>query len=319
MITLGEAETRYGVRTEFDLDDVRDDAEVLLLPGGEVLDRLPLDFRDLDSWSGLVTEEDRPAFAGLIVDGDLTVAGSVTNWEMDFGPFLLVRGALRARNVATAGSQVVVRGSLNVTQTLAGFYNHGSTIVRGDTRAEVVATIEHLIRLHGRLDARLVVAGSFLEIADPAATRVGAWVDRVHGLDGTVLDGLGGPSRKALRLLDPEFADVGQREIWAAAAAGRSLLRPDPVPTAPEPSTAADAVRATLRRAGCAEQGRFDDGFCLARGDDEPVGVYFCSGDEHDDGLDPDTELRRYTDALAAAGYRVDVDAVDPDVLRVRR
>jgi hypothetical protein len=266
MITLGEAETRYGVRTEFDLDDVRDDAEVLLLPGGEVLDRLPLDFRDLDSWSGLV-----------------------------------------------------VRGSLNVTQTLAGFYNHGSTIVRGDTRAEVVATIEHLIRLHGRLDARLVVAGSFLEIADPAATRVGAWVDRVHGLDGTVLDGLGGPSRKALRLLDPEFADVGQREIWAAAAAGRSLLRPDPVPTAPEPSTAADAVRATLRRAGCAEQGRFDDGFCLARGDDEPVGVYFCSGDEHDDGLDPDTELRRYTDALAAAGYRVDVDAVDPDVLRVRR
>lgn len=238
---------------------------------------------------------------------------------MDFGPFLLVRGDLRARNVATAGSQVVVDGSMHVTQTLAGFYNHGSTIVRGDTRAEVVATIEHLIRIHGRLDARLVVAGRFLEIADPAATRVGAWVDRVYGLDGSVLDGLGGPSRKALRLLDPEFADVGQREIWAAAEAGRSLLRPDPAPVAPAPVTAADAVRAALRRAGCPEQGLFDDGFCLECGDDEPVGVYFCAGDEHEDGLDPDTERRRYTDVLAAAGYRVDVDAVDTDVLRVWR
>lgn len=319
MIAVGAADTRYGVRTVFGLKDMLDDEEVVLLPGGDVLDLLPLDFRELDSWSGLAAGEDRPAFAGLIVDGDLTVTGSVMNWEMDFGPFLLVRGDLRARNVATAGSQVVVHGNLHVTQTLAGFYNHGSTIVRGDTRAEVVATIEHRIQLHGRLDAQLVIAGSFLEIADPAATRVGSWVDRVHGLDGVVLDGVGGPSRKALRLLDPEFADVGHREIWAAAKAGRSLLRPDPAPVAPAPVTAADAVRAVLRRAGCPEQGRFDDGFCLERGDDEPVGVYFCSGDEHDDGLDPDTELRRYADALMAAGYRVDVDAIDTDVLRVRR
>jgi hypothetical protein len=327
-VPFQEANERFGVRSLFHLGR-NDDAEVVVFTGDTTLENLPLDFSHLDSWSGLMkTHPDM--FLGVVVDGDLTVTDWITNWEWDFGPFLLVRGNVRAKNFATAGSEVLIEGNLEVTQTVAGIYNHGRTVIKGDTRAEVVLTAEHLTEFHGRLTAELGIAGNFLRVADPAKVQVNGWAGYVCDLQGQILPNLGSRSTRALRALDPDFWDLDARTILKSIEAGRSLLRtPGPPQTDPDaPKTPAEAIRDVLRLARCREHDRWDDGFIVNAGqDDEPSEVYFCEADEPDDPgasglpepLDPAAELHRYAEALTAAGYQVTVDPHDEDVLQVRR
>ncbi|MGW3291287.1 hypothetical protein ACWDR3_42340 [Streptomyces sp. NPDC001002] len=322
-VPLDEADERFGVRSLFHLG-ANADAGVVVLDGDTTLEKLPLDYSHLDTWSGLAkTQPDM--FLGVVVDGDLTVTDWITNWEWDFGPFLLVRGDLRAKNLATAGSEILVEGDLDVTQTLAGVYNHGRTVIKGHTRAEVVLTDQHLTEFHGGLRAELGIAGNFLRVADPATVQVNGWAGYVCDLQGTILPGLGTRSTRALRALDPDFRELDTRAVLKAVEAGRSLLdTPDRVAA----GTPADAVRDALRLAGHREHDRWDDGFVVDAGrDGEPYEVYFCEADEPDEPgepgapevLDPATELGRWTETLTAAGYQVGVDPHDEDVLRVHR
>ncbi|WP_055527644.1 hypothetical protein [Streptomyces graminilatus] len=326
-VSLHEADETFGVRSLFHLGGPDDTGEVLVLPGDSAaLERLPLDFSHLDAWSGL-TKTHPGMYRGLVVDGDLTVTDWITNWEWDFGPFLLVRGDVRAKNLATAGSEVLIEGDLEVEQTVAGIYNHGHTVVRGDTRAEVVLTQEHLTEFRGGLEARLGIAGNFLRVADPARVRVGAWSGCVRDLRGELVPDLGSRSTRALRALDPDFRDLDSRAILKAMESGRSLLLHSPGPARPLPApprTPADGIRDALRLAGCREHDRWDDGFVVDR-DRPPFEVYFCEADEPDepgtpgapDPLDPGMELTRYAAALTAAGYEVTADPHDEDVLEV--
>ncbi|SEP96122.1 hypothetical protein SAMN04487983_1002280 [Streptomyces sp. yr375] len=329
-VPFPETDERFGIRSRFPLG-ANDAAEVVVLTGDTTLDSLPLDHTRLDAWCGL-SKTSPDAFLGVMVDGDLSVADRITNLEWDFGPFLLVRGDVRVRNLATAGSEILVEGDLHVAQTLAGVYNHGRTVVKGDARAEVVVTEQHLTEFHGRLTAELCTAGNFLRIADPARVQVGGWAGYVCDLEGRLLPDVGSRSTRALRALDPDFWDLDGGAILTAMKAGRSLLRTADRQTR-APRSPADAVREVLRLAGCREHDRWDDGFVVDPGrDDEPYEVYFCEADEPDEPgtpgtpgtpgapetLDPATELTRYTKALAAAGYGVRVDPVDVDVLWVR-
>ncbi|WP_105969325.1 hypothetical protein [Streptomyces geranii] len=335
-VSLREADEAFGVRSLFHLDRPADDTEVLVLPGDSALENLPLDFSHLDAWSGL-TKAHPDMFLGLVVDGSLTVADWITNWEWDFGPFLLVRGDVRARNFATAGSEVVVEGDLEVTQTVAGVYNHGRTVVRGRTRAEVVLTAEHLTEFHGGLDAELGIAGNFMRVGDPAGVRVAAWSGYVCDLRGNILPDLGTRSTRALRALDPDFRELDSRTILKAMEAGRSLLAGPPTDTDADTDTdttddPADAIRHVLLQAGRRRHDRWDDGFVVGRNtapveapSEATFEVYFCEADEPDEPgtpgapepLDPEAELSRYAEALSAAGYAVAVDPHDEDVLQV--
>ncbi len=108
---------------------------------------LALDFRE-----GLLapsSAEDEP-IVGVLVEGDLTIAGALLNYEDDFGPFLHVTGSLVATAVATGGSQIRVDGDLR-TGELIGVYNHGCVDVGGTLTARIVAS-EHTVDA-GALDA----------------------------------------------------------------------------------------------------------------------------------------------------------------------
>ncbi|MFE7038347.1 hypothetical protein ACFU9X_02480 [Streptomyces atratus] len=326
-VTLREADERFRLRSLFGLDRDDDDEEVVV-SGDVTLENLPLDFTELDTWSGLTATN---SFSGLVVDGDLTVTDWITNWEMDFGPFLLVRGDVRAKNFGTSGSEVLVEGNLEVAQTLAGIYNHGRTVIKGDTRAEVVLTEQHAFEFHGRLNAEIGIAGNFLQVADPAKVQVGSWAGHVLDLRHQILPNLGSRSMRALRGLDSDFWDYDRRQVLSAMEAGRSLLRASgPRQVGREtPLSFEETIREVLRQARYQEQDRWDDGFytCTRESEEPFVEVWFSEADEPAEAdepkapeeLDPATELRGYAEALIAAGYRATIDPDDDECLQVRR
>ncbi|WP_039812597.1 hypothetical protein [Nocardia otitidiscaviarum] len=318
-VPVAEAQARFGIRQLFDLARADDRDTVLVAPGGVRVSQLPLDFHALDRWAGIASD---PAACGLVVDGDLTVTGAVTNWESDFGPFLLVRGDLRAGDLGTGGSQVRVEGATTVTRTLFGHYNHGRGVFRGTVRAEVVAVDEHLLEFHAGLTAEVVAAGNFLRLADPGRARVTAWAGRVTDLEGKALTTVGSPTARALRLLAEPYWDLDARAVLAAQSDGRSLLARHPVNEFAEQEQRgahAAAVERALRRAELPAYHRFQDGFRVDEGA-EPVQVYHCEADEPDPEADPPDEtafVRRCADVLTAAGFRVEYDPDDEEVLRV--
>ncbi|MGX2993228.1 hypothetical protein JNUCC64_02860 [Streptomyces sp. JNUCC 64] len=323
-ITLDEADEWYGLRSRFALDHASGDDEVVLVEGAARVTDLPLDFRALDSWTGL-PKRSPDAFLGVVVDGDLTVVGHVANREGDFGPFLWVRGGLRAGNLATAGSHVLIEGGLTVERTVVGTHPHGRTVVRGPARAEVVFSEWHLTEFHGALTAELVVSRR-VRVADPGRVRVNGWVGEAHDLDGEPVPGLGTVSTRAFRALDPAlWPEPGAREVLTAVETGRSLLRPPGPRRAGPPDSGAERAREVLRRAGCREADPWDDGFRVRDDGDADAGrleVSFAMADRPDpspgvEPLDESVESRRYAAALTAAGARVAVDPEDEDVLHV--
>jgi hypothetical protein len=96
--------------------------------------------------------EDEDCPDGTIVDGDLEVSGTIVNRNSDSGPFLLVTGNLRAKNLVSGGSEIVVLGDLIVDGVVFGFYNHGSITVYGATRAKAIITEYHAFDLRGRVE-----------------------------------------------------------------------------------------------------------------------------------------------------------------------
>ena len=320
VVTIDEADGRFGIRALFDLSEEDDDDRVIVLSGDHTAVTLPLDFADVRRWPG--QQQDNGQVVGVVADGNLTVRDWIINAEWDFGPFLLVRGNVRAENVATAGSEVIVQGDLEVGQTLAGIYNHGRTVIAGNARAEVVVTSEHVMEFRGGLTAEFAWAGNFLLVADPAKVAVNGWVGLVHDLAGNLVAGLGHPmENRSLRVIGEDYQDCDIDEILDAMRAGRSLLR-GPRPEAPPPGTplAPDGeVRGVLMRAGCQENEIWDGGFMVVSRDAGwPVELSFCpcEGDEPD-GMDAAVEFRRYAEVLTAAGYQVQADPRDEDILHV--
>ena len=123
------------------------DAITLLRGSTHVTGDLSLDFDG---------EADTPD--GTIVDGDLEVTGTIVNRDSDAGPFLLVTGNLRAKNLVAGGSEIVVLGDLIVDEVIFGYYNHGSITVHGATRAKAIITEYHSFDLRGRVEG-ITVSG----------------------------------------------------------------------------------------------------------------------------------------------------------------
>src|SRR5690606_2404532 len=90
----------------------------------------------------------RDVAAGILVEGDLVIEGDLLNFEDDFGPFLVVRGDLICRSVATGGARIHVEGSVR-TDVVVGVYNHGLVRIGGTLEARAVAT-EHTVEVRGR-------------------------------------------------------------------------------------------------------------------------------------------------------------------------
>lgn len=68
---------------------------------------------------------DDPDYFGIIVNGNLTVNGNITNENTDGACSLIVLGNLQAKNVVVGGQLLYITGYVKVEEVLMGIYNHG--------------------------------------------------------------------------------------------------------------------------------------------------------------------------------------------------
>ncbi|MCP4131884.1 MAG: WGR domain-containing protein [bacterium] len=121
----------------------------VLIPGN-----LNLDYEGGDEVFGIRGEE-----TGIIVKGDLAVEGIISNYEWDFGPFLLVLGNLKAENILTGGSEIWITGNADIKNAVFTYYNHGLLTVEGNIKAKVIVCSDHFTSLNGKINAITISYG----------------------------------------------------------------------------------------------------------------------------------------------------------------
>src|SRR5262249_15062811 len=75
--------------------------------------------------------------AGVVVDGDLELNGSILNWEIDTSAaFLWVRGSLHCHNIVFGCMDMVVDDNVSAAGLVVVSYNHGHLWVGRDIDAK---------------------------------------------------------------------------------------------------------------------------------------------------------------------------------------
>lgn len=87
---------------------------------------------------------------GLVVEGNLEVGGSLTNFNLNGGPALVVLGNARARNAVHGGSSWLIAGDFHAEETFFGVYNDGYAYIGGNLHAKAVINQDHDITVIGR-------------------------------------------------------------------------------------------------------------------------------------------------------------------------
>jgi hypothetical protein len=154
--------------------------------------------------------------AGIVVDGDLRLEGSILNWEIDgVAAFLWVRGNLRCRNIVFGCMDLVVNRNVAASGLIVATYNHGHLLIAGDVRAgRVIIDDDGAAIIDGKVTARGWCASNNAQVA----LRKSGWRNEVR----------------------PEFRDEffrpdglfrcgsGNVDLVQALLAGRDILRPEP-------------------------------------------------------------------------------------------
>lgn len=126
-------------------------------------------------WENPPWDTDR--FCGLVVEGDLKVAGSLTNFDMGGGPTLLVLGDVKADRIVQGGASWLLGRNVTVTRSFFGVYNDGYVFVGGDLRAAAVINYDHAFTVVGQ------TAGVAIDSRNGHAYVVDELFDEEFGLD----------------------------------------------------------------------------------------------------------------------------------------
>ena len=74
--------------------------------------------------------------------------GEVLVYEGDFGPFLIVAGGVKAKNIIAGGSEIYISGDVEVENVIYGHYNHGILdISSGNVKTKVLINDDHDLRV----------------------------------------------------------------------------------------------------------------------------------------------------------------------------
>lgn len=115
---------------------------------------------------GLVyTNEMVPAFADAHL-GALFILGSLiapnatlAEPDIDWSPFLKVKGNVTAKNLCLGGSASEIDGDVTIEDVLMGYYNHGQMRIHGKTRAHLILIDDYKLMFDGPVARKYVVSG----------------------------------------------------------------------------------------------------------------------------------------------------------------
>jgi superkiller protein 3 len=189
---------------------------VLLLFGDVEMEALDLDPRAGADGPSASFSRSEPDIHGLVVAGDLLVNGPIHHAAAPAGMSLFVLGSLQARTVAISGLELVVRGSVDVDEVIAGSGQKGGARLDGGVSAKLLISDNFPMLIGGRLAS---------PVLDTGRTRIGvAEGDGVREATGDVAGAV---------VLSDEVRDPEQDGRFSfdrargAVAAGRSILSAD--------------------------------------------------------------------------------------------
>jgi hypothetical protein len=212
LIPLREAVTSLGLDRHFDdrttLDRFDSEKDSVRHYAGNAVMSGDL---DMDALAG---EE----IAGIVVDGDLDLDGSIMNWEIDtIAAFLWVRGSLRCRNIVFGCMDLVVSRHVTASGLIVATYNHGHLLINGDVSADrVIIDDDGPSIIGGKVQAKGWNASNNAEVD----MRSSEWIDEVR------------PEFRDEFFRDNGFFKCGDGnvDLVKALLAGRDILRAEKAP-----------------------------------------------------------------------------------------
>lgn len=134
------------IERELMLGEGPDYGGVLLVDGNAVLsDDLRLEWES--------AAHDGQKFRGIVVHGDLAIAGDIVSTNWDGGPFLVVLGTTHVRHILKRGAPIIFIGPLKASGTIYCEHNHGAFRALGGLSATALVDDDHLCELRGAVDA----------------------------------------------------------------------------------------------------------------------------------------------------------------------
>ena len=105
--------------------------------------------------------------AGIIVNGNLTVNGTIIDFELDtYSCFLQINGSLSCQRLAAGCAEILIAGDANITETLVAFYNHGTIEIDGNLNTRLLIVDDHGISIYGKTNAVSYCRGWHIKGAD---------------------------------------------------------------------------------------------------------------------------------------------------------
>lgn len=102
------------------------------------LDSLEID--DIDEMGGTI----------ILFEKDLIIENALTQSNVDYGPTVIVKGNVSAKNIAFGGACIIIKGDVTVEQTMIGIYNHGVINITGKVTAEYIISDDHCFSIYDK-------------------------------------------------------------------------------------------------------------------------------------------------------------------------
>jgi hypothetical protein len=111
--------------------------------------------------------------AGLWVEGDLVVDGTIYNWEIDTRAcFLAIGRDLACKNLVASSADIRIGRDLRVDGAFVSTYHHGFVEVGRNAYAGHIIIDDHTTIVRGKADARGWKGAEHVEIALPVSSSI---------------------------------------------------------------------------------------------------------------------------------------------------
>ncbi|OHT46775.1 polymer-forming cytoskeletal protein [Flavobacterium tructae] len=80
---------------------------------------------------------------GVLINGNLSVNGTIINAEGDYGPYVLIKGDVSCQSMLLGGSYVEIEGNVTAKEVVMTSYNHGNFKCSGCIEAPVFIVEDH--------------------------------------------------------------------------------------------------------------------------------------------------------------------------------